>query len=293
MQYDPTQRYRGMFGGGSQGYQTPQNLEVAKPDGTVEHWTQAFNKRTGQSVFTNESTGAQQGTRPDGAYDPAQTPQKEIMEQPQKDAAAFGSQSTQLDKMADNANQVLSFLPYVRPGASMPAMAARDLSQITGMPVMGNDPSAQQAMSAALDQLRTNALQQDRGLGALRMPEINEAMKSTLNLSQNPQAIHYLAAETQNKAEPVDIRPCILPSLTQCLGPVAQDVQHVANHPVPLTGAHGGKAWRTVRIFAVDFLRSILTSGCTGNLLPCFQRLSGCVVFLSPCKGPFRFPVAM
>ena len=201
MQYDPTQRYRGLFGGGSQGYQTPQNLEVAKPDGTVEHWTQAFNKRNGQSVFTNESTGEQQGTRPDGAYDPAQTPQKEIMDQAQKDAAAFGSQVTQLDKMADNANQVLSFLPYVKPGASMPAMAARDLSQITGMPVMGNDPSAQQAMSAALGQLRTNALQQDRGLGALRMPEINEAMKSTLNLSQNPQAIHYLAAETQNKAD--------------------------------------------------------------------------------------------
>ena len=126
------------------------------------------------------------------------------MDQAQKDAAAFSSHSSQLDTMADNANQVLSFLPYVRPGASMPAMVARGLSQLGGVKVLGNDPSAQQAMEAALGQLRTNALQQDRGLGALRMPEIREAMKSTLSLSQNPQAIHYLALETQNKADYAD-----------------------------------------------------------------------------------------
>lgn len=199
--FDPQAAY-GRGTGAS--FEAPKDLEVANTDGTTAKWTQSFNRRTGQTVFTNKQTGEQQATLPEGAYDPSMTPQKEIMQQAQKDASAFSSQSQTLDSLRDTANQALSFLPYVRTGANMPAMVARGLSQASGLPVSGNDPSAQQAMEAVIGKLRTSALQQDRGLGALRMPEIEQAMKSTVSLSQNPQAIHYIASEMQHRADYAD-----------------------------------------------------------------------------------------
>lgn len=153
---------------------------------------QQLNRPYGAPMFENMNTGKMVNTLPpdaNRAQDPAIKTNQ--VDDANAENAAYNSYTSANNEMG-TLGQLRGVLGQVKPGSSLGDVVTRNISQLTGMTVNGNDPAAQQYANGLFQQLAGARIQMLRGLGRLDLPEVKNAMASGANWMDNPQALNTI-----------------------------------------------------------------------------------------------------
>jgi len=186
---------RAQSGEAPDSYEAPQQWVVNNPDGSQSHFIQSINKRTGQPLIKNMTTGETQGTLPEGAYQPNAAAEAETAKLSAQDFNDFQKSRQDQQDMVDHASNVVAMAPFINAGPGMGDRLARSLATLTGQSHFGTDADKLNYANQEIEKVRKAAISSLRGRSDL--PMVNNALKSSSSLMDQPDVLYHVEKEME------------------------------------------------------------------------------------------------
>ena len=167
------------------------------PDG---HTIQETQRPFGPPTLTDMSTGQVIKTLPPGAMRPQDTYYKTMAGGEGKAEDAAANAALAAPKRLADLDSLKDLVPQIASGQDLLSTVRRNFTNLTGLPLAGNDATAQQVASQMFDQLKVARMGLLHGFGRVDLPMVKAVQAAGPNWGQNPDALN--AVIEYSKIEP-------------------------------------------------------------------------------------------
>lgn len=143
----------------------------------------------GAPTLTDLSTGKAIPTLPPGAMRPQDAYYKAVAGGDGKAESAAQDAALQAPKTLAQLDSLKDLIPQISTGQDLLSTVKRNFTNITGLPLAGNDATAQQVAGQMMDQLKVSRMSLLHGFGRVDLPMVKAVQSAGPNWMQNPDAL--------------------------------------------------------------------------------------------------------